>query len=93
MTTITLLTTTQVLDRDGLADLLTTLAERIRGGQVVLAGGADSLTLDLPTRLDVDIEVESKQKRSGTKMQLEIEIEWYEGGDGGPAALTLPDLA
>lgn len=93
MTTTKLLTTTQVLDRDGLADLLTTLAERIRGGQVVLAGGADSLTLDLPPQLDVDIEVTSKPKTLGTKMQLEIEIEWYEGGEGGPAALTLPDPA
>ena len=92
MTTTKLLTTTQTLDRDGVAGLLTALAARVRIGQVVLEGGGDTLTLDMPAQLDVDIEVTSKPKASGTKMQLDIEIECYEGPDGGPARLTIPDL-
>ncbi len=90
-----LLSTTQRLDRNGLADLLSVLAERVRGGQVILASGADTLTLDLPAQVKVDIDVESKPRRVGTKMELEIEIEWTEGvdGDGGPKTLTLPEPA
>ncbi len=88
-----LLSTSQRLDRAGVADLLTVLAERIRGGQVILASGADSLTLDLPAHLDVDIDVQSKARGTGKKLELEIEIEWTEGIDAGPGTLTLPDPA
>ncbi len=82
-----LLTTSQTMPRDELADLLVGIAERVRTGEVVLRQGEESLALDLPPSVDVDVEVTSEDKSAGTKIQLEIEIEWYEGQ--GAQTLTL----
>lgn len=84
-----LISTSQVLDREGVATLLTQLAERIRTGQVILSRGEESLTVDLPASMKVDVDVVKARKRARTKMELEIEIEWYEGVDAQPKTLTL----
>ena len=87
-----LLTTSQKLDREATANLLTSLAERIRNGQVHLADGQSNLTVDIPAQLEVDVEVTREEKRSGaTKLELEIELSWYEGQEGRPGTLSFPD--
>lgn len=62
------------------AAYLRQLADRIEAQQVTLRKGADELTLDFPSTVELEVEVEEEMKKDkGKKLQLEIELEWYEG--------------
>ena len=93
MTKMKLLSTSETLDRDGAADLLDALAERLRGGTVVLESATDSVTVQVPEGVTIDVDLTSRQKSAGTKVKIDIEIEWYEGAEvaGGASGLTLPE--
>ena len=93
MTKTKLLSTSEALDRDGAADLLNALAERLRGGTVLLESATDSVTVQVPEGVTVDVDLTSRQKSAGTKVKIDVEIEWYEGADavGGASGPTLPE--
>lgn len=73
-----------VRTRDELADLLQSLAERIRSGRVVLNQGATDVELELPASVHVDLEVTDSAKPSRTKRELEIEVWWEIDETGRP---------
>lgn len=72
-----LVTSSQSMTREQLAEFLEGIAARVRDGEVTLTSGPDTAVLDLPEEMRVDVEATSAQKSRGTKMELEIEIEWY----------------
>lgn len=62
------------------AAYLRQLADRLEAQRITLSKGADELTLDLPSTVELEVEVEEEVKgKKGRKLQLEVEIEWYEG--------------
>ncbi|MDK8306890.1 amphi-Trp domain-containing protein [Corynebacterium imitans] len=77
--------------RDDLAELLESLAERIRAGEMTLGTGNSSLTMALPGTFRTTLEVADSQKRRGIKRELELELEWYVDENGDPLDTDAPD--
>lgn len=78
-----LLKSKDTYSREALADLLATLAEKIRAGTVTFDQAGTSLEIPIPESLRVDIEIKDEPKRrGGTKRELEIEMWWLEGAEG-----------
>lgn len=75
--------------RDELADLLESLATRIRAGELTLGEGGGAVELDLPEVFTVEMEVEDSGKRV-LKRELELEIEWPIEADGTPVKKDSP---
>jgi amphi-Trp domain-containing protein len=73
--------------RQGVADFLHQLADKIGEGEVVLRRGADEIRLNLPETVELEIEVQEKVKKGRTERELEIEIEWEVGGSDEPVTL------
>lgn len=84
MPTNVLMKSKVVLSRDELADVLESLATKIRDGQMTLSGGGTAVTLDLPTVMRVETEVKDSVKPKRTTRELEIEIEWRVDETGQP---------
>lgn len=90
-----LLKSKQTLDRDQLATMLETLAERMRAGHVRFDQAADSIEVEIPRQLQVDLELEDSPRAGGRKRELEIEISWMvdeqgaavDAGPGGGVAI------
>lgn len=78
--------------RNELADLLETLAARIRAGEMTLGTGESAVTMTMPTSFNTTMEVVDSRKRAGIERELELEIDWMvdEGGEPvekpGPAS-------
>ena len=86
MTTSTrLLKSKDTYSRDALADLLTTLADRIRSGTVTFDQAGSSVELAVPASVRLDIEIKDVPKPAGTKHELELEMSWMTSADGEPA--------
>lgn len=81
------------LSRQELAELLETLAERIRSGTITLSSSTttNQVELQLPESLTLEMQVEDSVKRSGTKRELELEIRWAVQDDGTPVEQPGPD--
>lgn len=62
--------------RDELADLLETLAARIRAGEMTLGTGEAAVTMTMPTSFNTTMEVVDSRKRAGIERELELEIDW-----------------
>ena len=78
-----LLKSKDTYSREALADLLSTLAEKIRSGTVTFDQAGNSLEIPIPEHVRADIEIKDAPKLRGTKRELEIEMWWIEGDDGG----------
>lgn len=76
-------------NRDELADLLESIAGRIRQGSLTLGEGADAVQMDLPAVFTVEMEVEDSGARQ-LKRELEFEIKWPVDADGAPAQSSGP---
>lgn len=86
MTTSTrLLKSKDTYTREALADLLSTLAERIRTGTVTFDQTGSSVELTIPGSVRLDIEIKDIPKPTGTKHELELEMSWTTSADGTPA--------
>lgn len=70
---------------EAVADLLATLAEKIRAGTVTFDQAGNAVEVPFPEPVRVDIEITDEPKRRGTKRELEIEMWWVEGADGQTA--------
>lgn len=70
-------------NRDELADLLETLAARIRAGEMTLGTGESTVTMTMPTSFNTTMEVDSR-KRAGIERELELEIDWMVDEAGEP---------
>lgn len=70
--------------RDELADLLETLAARIRAGEVTLDTGESAVTMTMPTSFNTTIEVVDSRKRTDIERGLELEIDWMVDEAGEP---------
>ena len=71
------------------AALLRQLADKLEEGTILLRGGGQEVTLNIPANITLEIKVEEETKKTNVKKSLEIEIEWYPGGDGESAGVTL----
>lgn len=74
------------LNHEELADLLESIAERVRAGSLTLGDGPNAVAMDLPEDFRVSMEVEDSANRDRTRItrELEIEIEWRVDADGAP---------
>ncbi|MBB1030251.1 amphi-Trp domain-containing protein [Dietzia sp. SLG310A2-38A2] len=79
-----LLRSKDTYSREAVADLLATLAERIRSGTVTFDQDGNSLDIEVPDTVRLDIEIKDTPKDSGTKRELELELWWITGADGQP---------
>lgn len=70
--------------RDELADLLETLAARIRAGEMTLGTGESTVTMTMPTSFNTTMEVVDSRKRAGIERELELEIDWMVDEAGEP---------
>ena len=73
--------------RDEVANYLRTVADKLdSGGQLSLDTGNDSITVDVPDRVEFEVKVEREGPDGGPKeIGFELEMEWPEGaaeGDG-----------
>ena len=69
---------------DALADILTTLADRIRTGTVKFDQGATSVDLGFPASVRLDVEIKETPKPTGTKHGLELSMWLVTSLDGEP---------
>lgn len=69
---------------DELADLLETIAGRIRAGEMTLGNGDAALTMTMPSSFQTTMEVIDSRKRAGIERELELEIAWNIDEDGNP---------
>ncbi|MFN3601197.1 MAG: amphi-Trp domain-containing protein [Dietzia sp.] len=79
-----LLRSKDTYSREAVADLLATLAERIRSGTVTFDQDGNSLDIDVPDSVRLDIEIKDTPKTSGVKREVELEMWWITGTDGQP---------
>ena len=79
-----LLKSKDTYSRDALADILTTLADRIRTGTVKFDQGATSVDLGFPASVRLDVEIKETPKPTGTKHELELSMWWVTSPDGEP---------
>lgn len=85
MTTSTrLLKSKDTYSREALADLLATLADRIRSGTVTFDQAGSSVELAVPESVRLDIEIKDVPKPTGVKHELELEMSWVTDADGEP---------
>ncbi len=80
----TLIKSKDVLTRAELADLLQSLADRLRGGRITLDQGANRVEMEVPATLHVDLELKDSVKPARTKRELEIEMWWEVDETGAP---------
>lgn len=76
--------------REQLADLLESLATRIREGEMTIGTGDAALNLDLPGAFRTTMEVTDSRKRRGIERELELEISWYVDEAGAPVDTASP---
>ncbi|TQQ82563.1 amphi-Trp domain-containing protein [Halonotius terrestris] len=73
--------------RDEIASYLRSVADKLDSGEsVTLSAGAETTTLDIPSRPTFEVKAERETDSSGgnAEQSLELEIEWDEdGSDGG----------
>lgn len=70
------------IGRDGAADLLRQLADRIEEGRVVLKRGKKKIKLKVPSAVELELKIENKKKgKKKSRKKLELELEWVDGGD------------
>ena len=62
------------------AALLRRIADKIEKGEIVLERGKKSVTLSVPSRLEVEVKAEKETGKKKTTMKLEVELEWPLGG-------------
>ena len=67
------------IDAKGAASFLRQLADRIEEGTVVFKRGKETVTLEIPGRVELEIKAEEEAGRKKTKKKLEVEIEWAVG--------------
>lgn len=74
------------LNHEQLAELLESIAERVRAGSLTLGDGPNAVAMDLPEGFRVSMEVEDFANRDRTRItrELEIEIEWPVDAEGAP---------
>ena len=62
------------------ASLLRQIADKIEAGEIVLERGKKSVTLSVPSHLEVEVKAEKETGKKKTTMKLEVELEWPLGG-------------
>ncbi len=62
--------------RESLADLLESLAERVRSGSLAFQEGTEEVVVELPEELRVDLEVKDSVKKGRSRRKLEVEVVW-----------------
>lgn len=73
-------------DIAGVAVFLRELADKLIEGRVVLQGDSESVTLEIPSTVEMEVKAELEEGRAKTKKKLEVEIEWVVGQESGKAA-------
>ncbi len=83
------------MDTAEIADYLRTVADNLeQGGELSLAAGGESVTMDPPARPTFEIKAERETESSGgpAELSIEFELEWDEGqsgSDGASGELTI----
>ena len=62
------------------ASLLRKIADKIEAGEIVLERGKKSVSLSVPSQLEVEVKAEKETGKKKTTMKLEVELEWPLGG-------------
>jgi len=81
--------------RGEVAEYLRAVADRLDGdGEVTFDRGADSLSVDVPSRVEFEVKVEREGPADGVgEIGLELELEWPEDaaerGDAGDDSLSI----
>ncbi|GAB7011937.1 amphi-Trp domain-containing protein [Halolamina salina] len=72
--------TEEARPRPEIADVLTTAAEQIEDGTVVLGGGSETREVDVPEtpRFEVELERLTDSETGEQRYELEYEIRWTE---------------
>ena len=73
------------LSSSEVADMLESIALRVRSGNLALTQGAAEIEFDLPGAFKVELEVEDKVKGENASRKVELELEWQVDADGNPA--------
>ncbi len=85
---IRLFKTEERKSREEVSNFFRQLADKISNGKIVLAQGAEEITLQLPQNLILEVQVEDEDKRSkGTQHSLELEIKWFDNEQNGTLEL------
>ncbi|MEA5389413.1 amphi-Trp domain-containing protein [Haloarculaceae archaeon H-GB11] len=71
--------------RDEIASYLRNVAEKLeQGGSITLKDGAESVTMDPPTRPTFEIKAEREGPAEGPgELSIEFELEWDENSESG----------
>ena len=62
------------------AKLLRKIANKIEKGEILLERDKKSVTMKIPSRVEVQVKAEKETGKKKTTMKLEVEIEWPLGG-------------
>ncbi|MBF0187879.1 MAG: amphi-Trp domain-containing protein [Magnetococcales bacterium] len=66
------------------AAFLRMVADRLEAGQMTMARGEQSITMDVPKRVDTRINVKDDISRSGTKRKVQLGFRWRLGEENQP---------
>ena len=71
--------------RDEIASYLRNVAEKLeQGGSITLKAGAESVTMDPPTRPTFEVKAEREGPAEGPgELSIEFELEWDENSESG----------
>lgn len=59
-----------------IADFLEDVASGVRGGEISMSEGEESVSLALPDTVTLDIDVDQRDKENVTATSVEIELKW-----------------
>lgn len=79
-----LIESSQSLSRQALAELLESLATKVRGGELSLRTGAYSVSFNVPDEVTVDLAAVSEEHDGTTDIELAIVVHWQAPTGLGP---------
>ncbi|NLJ54178.1 MAG: amphi-Trp domain-containing protein [Intrasporangiaceae bacterium] len=71
-----LIESSETLSREELAELLESLAAKVRGGELSLRTGAYAVSFDVPDEVTVDVAAVSEDGDGATDIELGIVVHW-----------------
>ena len=71
-----LIESSESLSREGLAEMLESLASKIRDGEVALRTGGYSVNFEIPHQVTVDLAAVSQDQPGGNEIELGIVVHW-----------------
>ena len=83
--------TEQRQHRADVAEYLRTVADKLDdGGEITLAAGDQSVTMDPPAEVEFEVKAEREGPTDGAgELSIELELEWDERAGDGDASLSI----